>query len=126
MKGLFDAEVSEHGTVWRPPAPAATARSSDPPTSKDAAKAHDRSGRTASHAALVLTLVRENPGMTYRELHHAQGDRGAMTAEEVMRRLDGLADANSSPALVRRGPQRTCTIRNVKMLTWWPVTEATA
>lgn len=114
-----------HGGDDDPPigTPQATARSSGPPSSKAAAQAHNRSGRTAAHASIVLTLVRRWPGSTYRELHHAQGMDAALSAEEIMRRLADLAKADKRPALVRRGPEKICNVRKTAMTTWFAVEE---
>ena len=127
MNDLFGSltEDSAYGTVPRPVARAAY-RSSDPPSSREAAKAHDRSGRTNSHEIAVLALVRKYPGSTGPELHAAQGMNGAIGFNEIYRRLNGLGKermANGLTPLVRKGPPRTCGIKNRDLVTWWPVEE---
>lgn len=100
-----------HGMI----APAvASARHSDPETSRAAATKHERTGRAASHRLIVEREVNTRPGQTYREIARAVG----LDATEVMRRLNDLEVRQ----LVRKGTVRECTVSTLKnrMSTWWP------
>jgi hypothetical protein len=117
VKGLFDGQIEEsaYGTVPRRQ-PTAEARHDDPESSQQAAAKMNRSGKARAHGAIVLGLVRRWPGSTAVELFHAQGGDSALDRVEVGRRLDSLVKTGQ----VRQGPERECTVKKVRMLTWWP------
>lgn len=113
MSGLFDdypaPEPGPYKTVAR-------ARAADPATSHAAAAMVEASGAANTNRRLVLRLVRDYPGLTAVEIHAAQGDRGGLDRHEVSRRLADLRDAG----LVVNGPERACSIKRTRMLTWEP------
>lgn len=128
-QSLFPEPVSNGPHVSAPalaprPTPEAEAYGlaspADPATSDQAAIEHARSGRLTGNRALCLELVREYPGYTACELHHAQGDRGTMDRHEVSRRLADLKNMG----LVRHGPARECEVAKTKQVTWDPVEES--
>jgi hypothetical protein len=94
------------------PLPDPGARHSDPDTSREAARQAKRSGRQHRHAAVVLDLVRRNPGSTSGELWEASN--GQLERHEVSRRLADVCRAG----LVRQGVARVCRVKGTKMVTW--------
>ena len=93
------------------------ARSSDPPTSHEAAANATESGRRQRHAEIVLAIVRRRPGSTYVELFAAATDveqRELGDAYEAMRRLNDLCKAG----LVCKSEARVCCVKGSRMTTW--------
>lgn len=113
------------------PLPPAT-RATDPMSSKIAEEAHTASGARRAHVEIVLDLVKEFPGSTYRELHSIHVGRTVrrgqkpMESAELQRRLNDLAprrEDTNQPAIgarVRRGDPRTCSVTTRPAQTWWP------
>lgn len=103
QRRLFDdkPECEGRGPVWR---------NSDPPSSRSAAKDHERSGRAGTHRAIISEFVRENPGLTGAEI----GERTGLGQFEAMRRLSDLRHSG----LVEQGEPRVCKIKGTKMVTW--------
>jgi hypothetical protein len=92
------------------------AHTADPATSHEAAEQHTVSGRRAKHAAIVLELVRGNPGLTAVELWYVSERRQELhEMQEVRRRLTDLLDAGK----VRQGAARRCAWRGTSMVTWY-------
>lgn len=100
-----------------PAAPLAAA--ADPATSAEAGERHRASGRLRANAGVVLELVRKYPGSTSLELFYADNRNHGLDRHEVSRRAADLKNAG----LVRQGESRKCTIKKVKMVTWWPSEE---
>lgn len=113
------------------PLPPAT-RATNPTSSKIAEEAHTESGARRAHIEIVLDLVREFPGSTYRELHSTHIGRTLrrrekpMESAELQRRLADLSprrEDSDEPAVgarVRRGAPRTCSVTHRPAQTWWP------
>ena len=98
-----------------PPAPLASP--CDPVTSHDAGERHEKSGKLGRNCAIVLAIVRWNPGLTSVEIHAAQGDRSDLDRNEVSRRLADLKNAGR----VRQGPAKECSIKRVAMVSWFAI-----
>lgn len=99
--------------LQRPLPPAA--RTTDPASSHEAIAAQTESGRRDGHAALVLEVVRQAPGLTYREIYRRLGG-SIEEAVEVMRRLDDLRHDGQ----VKPGAQRRCSESGRPAQTWNP------
>lgn len=91
---------------------APVSRFSDPASSHAAASEQDASGRRNEHARVVLHVVRNMPGLTYREIARRLQH---LEPVEIMRRLNDLAHAGE----VERGAQRKCNASGRLALTWW-------
>jgi hypothetical protein len=90
-------------------------RNSDPQTSHAAGRDHTRSGKRGTNCELVETVVRREPGLTYREIHaHIPTIREAV---EVQRRCSDLERIGR----IVSGEPRTCTRSGRPAQTWWPV-----
>jgi len=92
--------------------PGAGWRSSDPPTSEEAALAAERSGSASAQREACLAEVRRTPGRTAAEI----AARVGLERHAPSRRLPELREAG----LVRNGEVRTCSEMGSKALTWWP------
>ncbi len=96
----------------------ANARSTDPPSSHEAAAKMRESGKLSRHCEIVLALVRANPGRTYAEIY------GTATAEQQRELHEAVAVARRLPdlekvGLVRKGEARLCGVKGNRMVTWW-------
>lgn len=91
----------------------ARARATDPGPSHAAARSMNDSGAAASHAALVLTALKQHGPSTYRELARHVPE---LEAAEVQRRLDGLRKAG----LARTGSSRACSVTRREAQVWIP------
>lgn len=92
------------------------AAKADPPTSHEAAAAHQSSGKLGVHAAIALALVKRHPGKTYQELFAlARPEEKFKLGDptELMRRLSGLKHG-----YVRQGPARVCEVGGRRCVTW--------
>jgi hypothetical protein len=101
---------TKHDTLW---AVEHTHRG-DPAPARDAALRHVGSGRAITHAALALSSVRDYPGRSAAWYGHETG----LGHHEAQRRLSDLARRG----LVERGEPMVCSIKMVKMSSWWPST----
>lgn len=90
----------------------AQSRTTDPPSSHEAAERVTASGRRDANARAVLALVTTHPGQTSVELW--QLSAGRLERHEVSRRLADLERLGR----VTRGPLRACRVRGTTMLTW--------
>lgn len=97
--------------LLREPAPPPIARNTDPGTSHAAAREHTESGKRSDHANQILAVVRNHPGLTYRE---AASHLPVLEPVEVQRRLADLA----SIGLVERGEHRACNVSGRMAQTW--------
>jgi hypothetical protein len=88
------------------------ARRRDPQTSHQAAEGIRRSGELGKQQRAVLEAVRAFPGKTAVELAHLAG----LNRYAVSRRT-----AELSPAHIRRGPPRICTVNGRPQTTWYAV-----
>lgn len=94
----------------------ASARTTDPQTSRDAARRHEASGNATCNRERLLNEVCRGPGRT---------------AAELCQRLDGidpwesnrrLADLRNA-GLVESHTPRECSIKGSKCMTWWATAE---
>lgn len=93
-------------------------RSTDPATSREAAKRQVRSGRARSHREAILHALQRNGGMlTAVELHGLLPERLRIGRHEVSRRLPELEEAG----LVERCLPRVCRVNERRMVTWCAV-----
>ena len=90
--------------------PTPAARLTDPGTSHEAAKDVRQTGVASRQSAVVLDLVRRNPGRTSREL----GELGSVGRHAVARRLPELERAGA----VHRAGARLCRIASRRATTW--------
>lgn len=91
------------------------AHRNDPRSSWDAGAEHTAKGYTLTHAAQVLALVRNYPGLTGAEI--AALSDCQLDKYEVRRRLDNLHKLHA----VRQGEQRRCGVAERLAVTWWPM-----
>jgi hypothetical protein len=92
--------------------PGPRSRRNDPESSHVAAREHQQSGAAATHAAIVIAVLRASgEPLTYREVHRRAD---IVEAVEVMRRLDDLRRQE----LVETGPQRICRVSGRLAQTW--------
>jgi hypothetical protein len=91
----------------------ATAARGDPATSRAAADRMNASGKVGRDAAIVLRVLRDNPGYTAVELFNSQGEN-CLTRHDFSRRLPELRDAG----LAENGPARKCQYAGTLQLTW--------
>ncbi len=92
----------------------ALTRTKDPSSSHRGSLWVQGGGRLGRQEALVLKAVRENPGLTARELARAI-DCGDVNIPA--RRLASLAERG----LVKRGPERRCRVTGMTAQTWFPL-----
>lgn len=90
------------------------ARTCDPATSHLAAAEISESGDRAADAVLVQSVVRREPGLTYREI--AARCPAIAEAVTVMKRLNDLRHEG----LVATGERRTCRVSGNPCTTWFP------
>ena len=102
---LFDTTPPPRG-----PLAVATSRSTDPRTSRTAARVMNRSGRAAAQAATVLDLLGRMPGSTSAEIAAA----GKLDRYVPSRRCPDL----EKKGLVKRGPDRICKVNGTRACTW--------
>jgi hypothetical protein len=96
------------------PPPEEISRRTDPETSHLAAREIDRSGSRQSQAAMILSLLQKQPGLTAGECAAALGfSRGIPAAHK---RLNDLHRKH----LVYQGPARRDEVSGNQMMTWWP------
>lgn len=87
-------------------------RNSDPETSHDAAADLTASGARSRMASITLAGLRENPGLTSKELEKLLGfEDGA-----IRKRLNDLRHLK----LADNGPERRCSITGKTAQTWVP------
>lgn len=101
------------GYLWGTESVGASARTSDPVTSHEAASRHNESGATESNKARILRFVKANPGLTSAEIAKRMG----MDRVEVARRLPNLVDDGE----VEQRAKRACTVGRGEAVTWWAV-----
>ncbi len=103
-----------------PPAPAArmplASRDTDPATSRQAERLHTRRGKRGEGMRVALSIVRREPGCTYREIAARAPVELGSEGVEAQRRLNDLVEAGH----VMRGPKRKCRITGNPCQTWWP------
>lgn len=80
-------------------------------SSVEVAERHDRSGRTQTHAEVVLAAVRECPGSTAAELRATYGHFDVV---EWRRRLTSLKNAGR----IEQGEHRACRVAGTLAVTW--------
>ncbi len=97
-----------------------TSHTHDPPTSREAEEKITESGTREQHAARVLELVKQFPGLTAIELQHQQHGLNWLDEYQIRRRLTDL----KAEGLVMQGEARACQIRGTKMVTWTVVEQA--
>ena len=114
--GLFGADAYGGSTPHH--------RTSDPPTSREAAQKHESSGKLSANCVLILELLRKHPQSTYAELY----DRATPEVKfelgdpvEIARRLPDLEKAGKAKTLL--GPmgqalKRKCRINGTSMRVW--------
>lgn len=93
----------------------ARAALADPVTSHEAADRMTRSGRARANAAAVLALMRENPGLTSRELSELPACPPGIDRHECARRCPDLERAGAA----RKGPARLCRSSGTRAVTWF-------
>lgn len=91
------------------------AHRNDPRSSWEAGAEHTAKGYTLTHAAQVLALVRNYPGLTGAEIAALADCR--LDKYEVRRRLNNLMNVHA----VRQGEQRRCGVAERLAVTWWPM-----
>lgn len=93
------------------------ARKSDPASSHMAAERVRRSPHRQTQIDILVNFVRENPGLTSREIAVALQNPGIDRYAAARR----LADANG--LLVKQGPMRRCTACKSMpwCVTWYPI-----
>lgn len=113
QRSLFDESRRQLEGAFAsvPGASQSLSRRTDPPTSKEAAATHVRTGRADAHCRIVLAAVQAHPGLTYNEL----ADTCGLDAVEIMRRLNDL----SRRELVRKGSVRPSLVNGNRMTTWY-------
>lgn len=106
-------------------------RRRDPEPSRLAIATMTESGARRTDLEIVLGLVRQSNGRTYRELHEIHVRNCRQTGEKplqdvaIMRRLTDLAERHPMTgdplpsAAIVRGPDRECTVGRTPMQTWW-------
>lgn len=88
-------------------------RHTDPPSSHEAIRKLEDSGRAQAQRATVLAMVKKRPGCTSMELAKEFKEDRVMVA----RRLSDLRDRFRA---VRNGEKRFCEVSRIKgTLTWW-------
>lgn len=96
----------------------ARARKTDPVTSHQAAREAETSGRAATHRAICLEKVKQNPGLTAAEIAAATG----LERHVPSRRLPELRAAG----LVVNGEARPCFVTGRDSMTWFSTQEVYA
>jgi hypothetical protein len=93
------------------------ARSTDPVTSHLAAEAITKSGERQRQIDIIAAFVRENPGLTSKEI------AVAMDREGIDRYTTGRRLPDAEGIYVKRGAARRCTASKGMPLciTWWPL-----
>lgn len=95
---------------------ATATRATDPRTSAEAELAFTRSGARATHAARVLAVVREHPGLVGTEIGASVWPGDALGQIRAIRRLNDLRKNR----LVRQGEPRFG-LNSRREISWWPV-----
>lgn len=93
--------------------PGASARSTDPASSHQAARRVTASGKADAHCQVCLEAVIAVPGRTSAEIAKATG----LERHEAARRLSDL----KARGLARQGEQRPCRTNGRMAVTWWSV-----
>lgn len=98
--------------------PPPAARASDPETSRLAEARETKRGRRNRDALAVLSVVRRDAGLTYREIH-ARIEGLIAEPVTVMKRLSDLEKRGQ----VTKGDRRRCRISGNPCTTWLPTEE---
>ncbi len=116
---LFDSAPMNFGPMGdrRP-----LAHADGPSTSHEAVARHTESGKRATHCDLVEVYVRDNPGMTGRELFVNTTVHLVVDLVELRRRLTDLKNQSR----IRQGKQRVCAVKRTIAVTWWHIREREA
>ncbi len=92
----------------------------DPETSREAIAQHTATGSRARCAAIVLALVRTNPGKTACELWLLASESDQAALREKQRVRQRLVDLERA-GLVRKGPPRRCDEAGTTQRTWYAI-----
>lgn len=93
------------------------ARRSDPETSKVAAAELEQSGRRAAHQELLLSLIREQPGLTAMEYADRLYRRGLHWYQAYQVANKRMHDLEANARIVVSG-ERECRVTRHKARTW--------
>lgn len=109
---LFNQNPSDNPNDDHPAVIYARSRKDDPETSREAAAAHENSGKAQSHREMILEALHEADGLTAGEIANQCGN--VFTHVEACRRLPEL----QKQGRVEPGKKRKCGAQHTEMRVW--------